>query len=334
MLPRTYIASNGLDTNDGRLATPCRSIGAALAQTDPGGEIIVLDSAGYGAAAISKSVSVIAPPGVYAGITVTAGIGIDVTAGNVTLRGLTLRGSGGTIGIHVGNAIVHIDRCAISGLGQFGIHADVANGEIYVHDTTISHCSEGLRFEGNVRFVLDGVCTESNGNAGLNVQNGARGSARGLTSCGNGNYGIEVVSGVAGASSYLALDGALVTGNGASGIIAAAPAQVVARVDVTVTRATIASNATDGLAVSTQGMGSATATVSDCVIDANALRGIAAMGVGATAVVCGNRITRNAGAGLSQSGGGVLKTEQDNLVDGNNQGGAQTAGALTAVAAV
>jgi len=58
------------------------------------------------------------------------------------------------------------------------------------------------------------------------------------------------------------------------------------------------------------------------------------MGVGATAVVCGNRITRNAGVGLSQSGGGALKSEQDNLVDGNNQGGAQTAGALTAVAAV
>ena len=104
MLPRTYVASSGLDTNDGRLATPCRSIGAALAQTDPGGEIIVLDSAGYGAVTINKAVSVIAPPGIYAGITVTAGIGIDVTAGVVALRGLTIRGPGGDVGIHVGNA--------------------------------------------------------------------------------------------------------------------------------------------------------------------------------------------------------------------------------------
>ena len=98
MLPRTYIASNGLDTNDGRLATPCRSIGAALAQTDPGGEIVVLDSAGYGTVSINKSVAVIAPPGIYAGITVTAGTGIDVTAGVVALRGLTLRGPGGAVG--------------------------------------------------------------------------------------------------------------------------------------------------------------------------------------------------------------------------------------------
>ena len=55
MQARSYVASNGLDTNDGKLATPCRSIGAALAQTNPGGEIIVLDSAGYGAAVINKS---------------------------------------------------------------------------------------------------------------------------------------------------------------------------------------------------------------------------------------------------------------------------------------
>lgn len=95
MQPRTFVSSHGLDTNDSRLATPCRSIGAALAQTDPGGEIIVLDSAGYGAIAINKSVSVVAPEGIYAGITVTAGIGIDVSAGTVALRGLTIRGPGG-----------------------------------------------------------------------------------------------------------------------------------------------------------------------------------------------------------------------------------------------
>ena len=76
MLPRTFVASSGVDTNDGRLATPCRSIGAALAQTDPGGEIVVLDSAGYGTVTINKAVSVIAPLGIYAGITVTAGAGI------------------------------------------------------------------------------------------------------------------------------------------------------------------------------------------------------------------------------------------------------------------
>jgi hypothetical protein len=229
---------------------------------------------------------------------------------------------------------VHIDRCVISGMPQFGIHADVANGEVYVRDTQVSHCSEGLRFEGNVRFALDRVCTEANGNVGLNVLNGARGSATGLVSGRNGNHGVSVQTSAVGTDSYLALDGALIAANGASGIGAGVPAVVVARTNVAVTRSTIANNGADGILVSTQGAGAATAEISDTVIDANAQRGVAAMGNGATAVVCGNQVTRNVAFGLMQSGGGTLKTEQDNMVDSNNMGGPQTNGALTAVAAV
>ena len=334
MSPRTFIASYGVDTNGGQLATPCRSIAAALAQTDPGGEIIVLDSAGYGTVGINKSVAIIAPLGVYAGITVAAGAGIDVTSGVVTLRGLTVRGPAGAVGIHVGNATVHIDRCVISGLAQFGIHADVANGEVYVSDTLVGHCAEGLRFDGKVRFSLARVRSEANGNIGLNVMGGARGSARDLVCERNGNYGIGVQNDVSATTCYLALDGGLITANGASGISAGIPSPARAGVDITVTRTTIADNGADGVGISTHDVGSATAVISDSVIDANGLRGVAAMGTGAIAMVCGNRITRNGGMGLSQSGGGIIRTEQDNLVDGNNMGGPQTSGALTVLAGV
>lgn len=334
MLPRTYIASNGVDTNDGRLATPCRSIGAALAQTNPGGEIVVLDSAGYGTAVINKSVAVIAPPGVYAGITVAAGVGVDVTAGVVTLCGLTLRGPGGGIGIHVGNATVFIDRCVISGMAQFGIHADVANADVHVRDTQISQCSEGLRFDGGARFSLDRVATEGNGSVGLNVLNGARGNARDVLIARSGSHGISVQAGIAGTESYLALDGVLIAANGGAGISAGIPAAIAARANVAVTRSTIADNGSDGILASTQGAGAATVELSDTVIDENGGRGLAAMGNGATIVVCGNRITRNVAFGLLQSGGGVVKSEQDNMVDGNNMGGAQASGALTVVSSL
>ena len=334
MLPRTFVASNGLDTNDGRLATPCRSIGAALAQTDPGGEIIVLDSAGYGTVTINKSVSVIAPPGIYAGITVTAGTGVDVTAGVVVLRGLTIRGPGGAVGIHVGNATVRIDRCVISGLGQFGIHADTAQGEVHVRDTQVAQCAEGLRFDGAIRFSLERVRTEANGNIGLNVLNGAWGSARELVSVRNGNYGIGVSAGAAGSACYLALDASQVSDNGAAGISSGIPAPVAARVLVSVTRSMISGNGADGIGVSTQGAGSATAAVSDSVIDVNTLRGLAAMGNGAVAALCGNRITRNGGVGLAQVGGATLNSGGDNLLQGNNAGGVQTSGAVTALAGV
>jgi hypothetical protein len=334
MQPRSFIASTGVDTNDGKLATPCRSIGAALAQTDPGGEIIVLDSAGYGPATISKSVSIIASPGVFAGITVTAGAGIDITTGVVTLRGLTIHGAGGAVGIHVGNATVRIDRCVISGVAQFGIHADVANGTVYVSDTQVSQCSEGLRFDGNVRFSLSRVRTEGNGSAGLNVLNGAHGSARDLASVRNGGSGVSIQNGTAGTDVYLALDGAMIAGNGGVGVGAGIPVPLVARANVAITRSTIADNGGDGILASTQGAGAATAEISDSVVDANGGRGIAAMGAGATAVVCSNRVTRNVAFGLLQSGGGAVKTEQDNMVDGNNMGGPQAGGALTAVASL
>ena len=65
------------------LTAPCRGFAAALVQTNPGGEIVVLDSAGYGPVTITKAVSIVVPPGIYAGVSVTvAGTdGIVVSAG-------------------------------------------------------------------------------------------------------------------------------------------------------------------------------------------------------------------------------------------------------------
>src|SRR6266446_6592240 len=71
--PRTFVSGLGNDANPGTLTSPKRSFASALTVTDAGGEIIVLDSAGYGPVTINKSVSIISPTGVYAGITVPSG---------------------------------------------------------------------------------------------------------------------------------------------------------------------------------------------------------------------------------------------------------------------
>ena len=93
---RTFVSAHGNDANPCSIPPPCRGFAVALTQTSVAGEIIVLDSAGYGAVAINKSVSIIAPPGVYAGISVFAGNGITASgAGHqITLRGLKLNGQG------------------------------------------------------------------------------------------------------------------------------------------------------------------------------------------------------------------------------------------------
>src|SRR5207245_7143697 len=100
---RTFVsAATGNDANPCTRTAPCRNFAAAIAQTSPGGEVIVLDSGGYGTFTIAQAISIIAPPGVYAGISVFAGTGITISAGAsdvVTLRGLTLTGLGGFAGI-------------------------------------------------------------------------------------------------------------------------------------------------------------------------------------------------------------------------------------------
>lgn len=75
---RTFVRSDGADANTCSIAQPCRSFAAALGKTAAEGEIIVLDSAGYGAVIINQSVAIIAPSGIYAGISVFSDDGIAI----------------------------------------------------------------------------------------------------------------------------------------------------------------------------------------------------------------------------------------------------------------
>jgi len=127
---RTHVSNAGDDANTAfscDYAHPCRTFAAALAQTTPGGEILAIDSSGYGKVDIDRSVSIIAAPGVFAGIGVGAGgnaTGIRIAAAgvNVVLKGLTLTGQGGDFGITVsaGASSVTIENCAFSGFGISG----------------------------------------------------------------------------------------------------------------------------------------------------------------------------------------------------------------------
>src|SRR5438128_7296523 len=104
---RSAVSVNGSDANPCTPASPCRSFGAAMAQTNPGGEIIALDSAGYGPFTVSMSVTISGAPGVHAAISVTSGTGITVSAGvsdKIILRNLVLIGTGGFYGITHQNA--------------------------------------------------------------------------------------------------------------------------------------------------------------------------------------------------------------------------------------
>jgi hypothetical protein len=52
---RTFVSGHGADSNPCSLVAPCRSFTQALTQTNAGGEITILDPAGYGSVTINKS---------------------------------------------------------------------------------------------------------------------------------------------------------------------------------------------------------------------------------------------------------------------------------------
>src|SRR5262249_17771860 len=122
-------------------------------QTNPGGEVIVLDSAGYGPVTIAKAVSLIAPPGVYAGISVFSGNGIDIQAGSsdtVILRGLTVNNQGSTgSGIRfLSGGTLHVESCVVSGFtggvgSQFGVSFN-GPGVLEVKDSIMRGNSDGI----------------------------------------------------------------------------------------------------------------------------------------------------------------------------------------------
>jgi len=156
---RTFVASYGSPANTAfncSLTKPCRAFSDAMGVTNPKGEVVVLDSAGYGPVTISQSVSIISPPGVYAGISVFTGDGVTVagTAIDVLLRGLTINGQGGTNGIVYGGSdgSLSVDGCNIAAMANFGIYAFATNGTLRVKDSTIVR-------SGSVNIDLDGTVT-------------------------------------------------------------------------------------------------------------------------------------------------------------------------------
>jgi len=164
---RTAVASYGLDTNQCRLADPCRSFNAAIAQTSPGGEVVILDTAGYGPMAINKAIKIIGPSGVYGGISVQGGAnpttGILINAGDnddVVLRGLDVTGVAGTpplplIGIDIQNAgAVHIEKSSIGNFPEDGGACiqvvTTKTVRVYVDDSFLRHCLTGIHANGSV----------------------------------------------------------------------------------------------------------------------------------------------------------------------------------------
>jgi hypothetical protein len=149
---RSFVATTGNDANNCSASAYCRTFAAALAVTNPGGEIVEVNSGGYGPATITQPV-VITAVGVDASITATSGNGLTInTAGNVTITGLNLHGGGtGSVGVEVqAVGFLRLYSMQIENFVNYGVDFP-AGGNLAIYDSKINDC----------------------GGAGLNVRNAA-----------------------------------------------------------------------------------------------------------------------------------------------------------------
>src|SRR6202140_5531134 len=150
---RFFVAATGSDGNPCTFASPCRSFQHAHDVASSGGEIDVLDPAGYGALTIIKSISIQGHgfSGISVGASATA---VTITAGAsdiVSLNGLLIDGATvGATGVQFnsGNTL-NIANCVIRGFGNTG--------------TGINFAPQGTGSFGSSNFYISNTLVASNG---------------------------------------------------------------------------------------------------------------------------------------------------------------------------
>jgi hypothetical protein len=136
---RTWVSGVGDDANPCSRTAPCKTWTGAISKTVTGGEIDALDSGGYGAVTITKSIT-LDGGGEHASIVASGltGVVVNIPAGNandpnrrVVLRNIGINGAGlnGTVGTSTGvNGVridsaqaVHVENVRIANFVQNGI---------------------------------------------------------------------------------------------------------------------------------------------------------------------------------------------------------------------
>jgi hypothetical protein len=160
---RTWVSGKGTDSGPCTVTAPCRTFGFALTQTAAGGEIDVLDPAGYGTVTITKSISIINDGVGVAAIGAGSGNAITINAGasdSVHLRGLTIEGLGvGLSGIRfaMGKSLA-IENCVVRNFTQAGINISPStSSSSSVSNTIVSNNFYGTFIAPTGAAVVKGV---------------------------------------------------------------------------------------------------------------------------------------------------------------------------------
>ncbi|HJQ67857.1 MAG TPA: right-handed parallel beta-helix repeat-containing protein [Blastocatellia bacterium] len=164
---RTWVSGVGDDINPCSRTAPCKTFAGAISKTAAGGEISILDPAGYGAVNITKAIT-IDGGGITGSIIASLVNGIIVNAGandTVRIRNISINGVGnGLNGIrYLAGKNLHVENVTIHGFTSNGIDVNLGanNGNLTVKDSTINNCGvAGVRVQtstGTATASLDNV---------------------------------------------------------------------------------------------------------------------------------------------------------------------------------
>ena len=228
---RVWVSGHGTDqTGCGAPTAPCRSLQYAHDNIGAGGEIDILDPAGYGAVSITKAISIVNDGVGTAGVQAASGSAVTINAGptdSVYLRGLNIDGvrQQGLNGIlfQGGGALTIVD-CVARHFENAGIALAPASGSmrIGIANTIASdNHTAGVVLSpssGTVGLVLDHVTT-GNDNTGIAVS-AQEGTLLNVTLwyvvASNDGTGVQATSSVA--PVYLNIDNSVMNDNVGDGL--------------------------------------------------------------------------------------------------------------------
>ena len=288
----------------------------------------MLDSAGYGAVNIAKSVSIIAPQGVYAGISIQIfdpfGVSVDGPSIVVVLRGLSLNGQAGNVGTgiqFIQGSRLYVEHCTISGFGIGGIYAGTGTGHTFVTDTTVRETgSYGIAARGLIYMTIDRSRVERNSLGGVSVGQGVMLTITDSVVAENLGGGINAFSDISSRETVATITGSTISQNYSQGVSAYADGNGTI-VRIALTRNTISGNADTNVylraATSGTGTGVVTAVITDNTIVRSSRNGVVAGGSGVSATIAANAISGNDPNGVLVEAGAVLKSRGNNIVQDN-----------------
>lgn len=210
---RAFVSSTGNDSNAGANCpqiTPCRTFAGAFPTVTAGGELIALDTSGYGpltgGSPINKAITIATVPGATAFVvaafgtaafTVSAGVSDLVILRNISFNGAGAAGTSGIIFI-TGKGLV-VENCTFTSLTGSGLAA--SSGVISIKDSSFNASGNGITFTQTARGEVVNTEVRHSSIDGLLVNTGGKATVIHSKFIGNTSRGVYATN--AGSEIYL-----------------------------------------------------------------------------------------------------------------------------------